>query len=102
MSDDFDFVRDVLSSCKKKERNYKTFILQDSKTKLYKIAKAEDVEKRFKVLYSSNPNLSIKAVFNDNVKSSILKDLKTTATGKEWMAINDNDIKRITNKYKES
>ena len=99
MSDDFEFVRELLGSCRRKERKYKTFIMKDSSTKLFRIAKAEDIEKRFKVLYASNPNLTIAIVINDNVKSNILKDFESKATGQDWLSLNDEDIQAITNKY---
>lgn len=99
MNNDFDFVKEVLSCCKRKERKYKTIILQDSETKLYKIAKAEDIEKRFKVLHSTNPNLSIKAIINDNVKSEILKGLGILATGSDWIKLSDDEINNIIKQY---
>ena len=99
MDDDFAFVRELLSSCKRTERKYKTFIMKDSSTNLYRVAKAEDIEKRFKVLYASNPNLTIAIVINDNVKSNILKDFEAKATGQDWLSLNDDDIHTITNKY---
>ena len=98
--DDFSFVRDVLGCCKKKERKYKTFIMKDSSTNLYRVAKAEDIEKRFKVLYALNPNLTIAFVVNDNVKSNILKDFESKATGQDWLSLNDDDIQTIKIKYK--
>lgn len=102
MIDDFDFVREVFSCCKRKERKYITFVMQDSQTKLYKIAKAENIEKRFKVLHASNPNLTIKAVINDNVKSQMLKEFESMATGEDWLKVNDEDMEKVINKFAKS
>ena len=99
MSNGMDFLMDVLSSCKKKERKYKTFIVKDSTTNLYRISKAEDVEKRFKVLHSTNPNLTLVSVIDKNVKSEILKDYEALATGQDWLSLSDCDIDCIINKY---
>ena len=99
MSNGMDFLMDVLSSCKKKERKYKTFIVKDSTTNLCRIAKAEDVEKRFKVLHSANPNLTLVSVIDKNVKSEILKGYEALATGQDWLSLSDCDIECIINKY---
>ena len=74
--------------------------MKDSSTNLYRVSKAEDIEKRFKVLYASNPNLTIAIVVNDNVKSNILKDFESKATGQDWLSLNDDDIQTIKIKYK--
>jgi len=94
-----DFVKQVLSCCKKRERVYKTYIVLDTLSGLYKIGKATNVEKRVKALSVANINLSLVFVIEKNCEFELQKHFSSKKVKSEWFNLGDDDIAEIKKKY---
>jgi Rha family phage regulatory protein len=92
-------VREMFLALRKPEKSYKTYILKDEASNLYKIGRSEDVETMVKNLGVSNPNLSIIAVFEIDVENELHRIYKSKNVKSEWYSLSEDDVKDIIKSY---
>lgn len=96
------FIENAFRSIRKGKRHFKTYILLDSPSGLYKIGRAVDVKKRVKDLSVANANLSIVMIIERNVENELHKAYSDKRVKSEWFRLTEKDIKDINFKYNNS
>lgn len=102
MNEDFfskEFIENAFRSIRKGKRQFKTYILLDRATGLYKIGRAIDIEKRVNALSVANPNLSIVLSIGHNVENELHKAYSEKRVKSEWFRLTMKDIEDINDKY---
>lgn len=83
----------------KDKKKYKTYIMFDSPSGLYKIGKSTHVEIREKTLSGQIPLIKTILVCNDNVENNVHIDYSDKRVRGEWFRLDENDILDIINKF---
>jgi hypothetical protein len=94
-----EFLISAFGALKKTKKQYKTYILLDNASKLYKIGRATNVEKRLSSLTVANPSLSIILVIDANVENRLHKEYASNRVKSEWFKLSEDDIRSINDKY---
>lgn len=93
------FIENAFRSIRKEKRHFKTYILLDIASGLYKIGRAVDVEKRVKDLSVANTNLSIVLSIGRDVENELHKAYSGKRVESEWFRLTKKDVSDIGNKY---
>lgn len=92
----WDFVYDLLEGIKPAEkRKYKTYILKDTISGLYKIGRALDVNKRIKFLSVANPNLEIYHIINKDIETALHRKYSPFRIKSEWFKLSETELEEI-------
>ena len=94
-----DFIMGLLKCCKVKHRLYKTYLLKDKSTRLYKIGRAVDVNKRVRSLEVANPNLSIVITIEKDVEKELHNKYSSKRIKSEWFKLSKEDVDEIKRTY---
>ncbi len=94
-----EFLKDFWGSFKKQKKVFKTYLVKDNATNLYKIGKATDPAKRVNALKVANTNIELYAVCEDNVEYILHKEYHNKQVSREWFRLNDLDVDTIIAKY---
>ena len=94
-----EFLKDVWSSFKKQKKVFKTYLIKDNVTNLYKIGKATDPAKRVNALKVANTNLELYAVCEENVEYILHKAYHDKQVSREWYRRSNIDVNTIVSKY---
>ena len=81
-------------------QKFKTYIIKDVSSGLYKIGRSSNIYKRFKQINSIAVNSILYATLEKDVESILHKELGEYLKRNEWFDIPDNEINRIISKYK--
>lgn len=85
-----------------KQKKYKTYLMIDHNTHLYKIGKSENPKYRERTLQSEKPSISILLVINADVEKILHERYSEKRIRGEWFCLSEDDIKDIKNKYRNS
>lgn len=94
-----EFLKDFWGSFKKQKKVFKTYLVKDNATNLYKIGKATNPSKRVNALKVANTNIELYAVCEDNVEYILHKVYHNKQVSREWFRLNDLDVDTIIAKY---
>lgn len=94
-----EFLKDFWSSFKKQKKVFKTYLVKDNTTNLYKIGKATDPEKRVNALKVANTNIVLYAVCENNVEYILHKEYHDKQVTREWFRLSNLDVDTIIEKY---
>jgi hypothetical protein len=91
------FSKDITQS--QKIYNYKTYLIYDGVTKLYKIGKSISPKKRFNQIKTSNPNAILFAICDQDIENILHNEYCKLIVSGEWYMLKDKELKCIFNKY---
>ena len=94
-----EFLKDFWGSFKKQKKVFKTYLIKDNVTNLYKIGKATDPEKRVNALKVANTNIELYAVCEENVEYILHKAYRDNQVSREWFRLSNLDVNIIISKY---
>ena len=94
-----EFLKDFWGSFKKQKKVFKTYLVKDNATNLYKIGKATDPSKRVNALKVANTSIELYAVCEENVEYIIHKEYHDKQVSREWFRLSDLDVNTIISKY---
>ena len=83
------------------KKEFKTYLMFDDGSGLYKIGKAFDIEKRLKYIKGMCPMIMLVCVCERNVESQLHKAYKAKRKTGEWLKLDNSDVKYIKDKFKE-
>lgn len=97
-------IDEILNSISKNYRSisnnkYKTYIAIDRISGLYKIGRATNTKRRLSVLKTSNINIEMLYIIDDDIESRIHKLLSGFKKDREWFDIDEGIINIIAKKY---
>lgn len=81
-------------------QRFKTYIIKDIVSGLYKIGRSSNIEKRFKQISSVAINSILYATLDFDIEEKLHKELKSYSRSNEWFDIPESEIVKIVNKYK--
>lgn len=94
-----EFLKDFWDSFKKPKKVFKTYLIKDNVTSLYKIGKATDPSKRVNALKVANTNIELYAICDNNVENILHKEYHDKQISREWFKLSKQDVVRIIEKY---
>lgn len=94
-----EFIEEAFRSSRKKKRQYKTYIMLDNSSDLYKIGRSVNVEKRLKALSVANANLSVVLTIGYDVEKELHNTYSNKKVKSEWYRLTKDDIDSIRLKY---
>lgn len=84
---------------KRKANDYKTYVMKDSLTGLYKIGKSINPKFREKTLQSEKPSIKMIKVFDSNIEKQLHKLFDNSRVRGEWFSLNKIQLKFICTQF---
>ena len=81
--------------------DFKTYIIKDSSSKLFKIGRSINPRRRHRDIYTANPTTLLLMFCNKDIESDLHKKYKKKHVSGEWFRLSDVDLVEILNEFKE-